>query len=355
MKVKVLYEVRSGPWGGGNQFLKGLDKSFGLSGCSEAKLSDADIVLFNSHQYLWDLLADGLDLSRIVKVHRVAGPMRLYTSRNDVRDHLVNTGNSMLADGTIFQSLWSMENNLMMGLEKPSYWKVICNGSDRTIFHSEGRKPVASDTKIRLIATAWSPNPLKGYSTYQWLDHNLDFDRYNMVFCGNSPVEFKHIKNLGPLDSPTLADELRQSDVFISASYNDPCSNSVLEARACGMPVIVRNDGGHPEVAGEGGLLFSSDEELPGLIEKAVKDHDVFTVHPPPAIEDAASGYMAFFKELIEQRDKGELVPKTINNDQRAVLDDLIRRIAPSPRHYKGAREGRFHRMTRRLLGAVSK
>jgi glycosyltransferase involved in cell wall biosynthesis len=47
-------------------------------------------------------------------------------------------------------------------------------------------------------------------------------------------------------------------DISIYASRNEPFGMAVVEAQACGKPVIASDVGGLPEVMGDGGLLFHS-------------------------------------------------------------------------------------------------
>jgi glycosyltransferase involved in cell wall biosynthesis len=69
-----------------------------------------------------------------------------------------------------------------------------------------------------------------------------------------------------------VADLLRAHDVYVAPSRNDPCSNALLEALACGLPAVYRRSGGHPELVGEGGLGFSSPEELPAVLDRLVDE-----------------------------------------------------------------------------------
>ena len=79
---------------------------------------------------------------------------------------------------------------------------------------------------------------------------------------------------LPPADSQTVSNLLRQHDIYITASRHDPCSNSLIEALTCGLPVIFLRSGGHPEIVNEAGLGFDTPEEIPELIKQVV-DHYV--------------------------------------------------------------------------------
>lgn len=54
------------------------------------------------------------------------------------------------------------------------------------------------------------------------------------------------VKILGSKEHP--ADYLKAFDIFILPSFNEGISNTILEAMACGLPVIASNVGGNPEL-----------------------------------------------------------------------------------------------------------
>jgi len=70
-----------------------------------------------------------------------------------------------------------------------------------------------------------------------------------------------HIEDsvLFPGDVADVRPYLQQSDVFVLPSWTEGLSNALLEAMACGLPVIVSNVGGNKEVIThkENGLLFN--------------------------------------------------------------------------------------------------
>jgi glycosyltransferase involved in cell wall biosynthesis len=137
---------------------------------------------------------------------------------------------------------------------------------------------------VRVVATSWSDNPRKGGDALAWLDRELDHTRYELTFAGRAPARYEHVALVGPLDSNALAELLRAQDVYVAPSYDDPCSNALLEALACGLPAVYRDSGGHPELVGGGGLPFRADEELGDVLERLVAELDerraAITTHP---------------------------------------------------------------------------
>lgn len=59
-------------------------------------------------------------------------------------------------------------------------------------------------------------------------------------------------------EAPTL---FGRNDILVHLKYKDPCPNVVIEAMACGLPVIASNSGGLPELLDRrGGILLPVDD-----------------------------------------------------------------------------------------------
>ena len=226
--IHIAFTTIDGPAGGGNQFLMSLKKYLQSIKVYEENSKKADVILFNSHQHASQVAKIKLKCPDKLFVHRIDGPMQLYNKATDKRDSIVFTANKYLADATIFQSAWSREKNYHLGLNKKKAQATISNAPDPTIFNREGKSLFSTERKARLIATSWSSNWNKGFGVYKWLDEHLDFEKFEMIFIGNSPVKFKKIKHIPPLNSKNIAQKLKESDIFITASQKDPCSNSLI-------------------------------------------------------------------------------------------------------------------------------
>ncbi len=296
MKVNVVYNTTDAPHGGGNQFIKALKKYFSVLGVLASE-EQSDIILFNSHHNVQRVAELKSRYPNKKFVHRVDGPMRLYNTLDDTRDYVVYSANSSLADGTVFQSEWSKNANTSLGMVEPKKYSVINNAVDESIFfpdHSVNKGP-----KTRIISASFSPNPKKGFSIYSFLDKNLDFDKFEMVFAGNSPIVFENIKNLGCLDSRALAAEMNKSHIYLTASQNDPCSNSLLEALSCNLPCVARNSGGHPELIREFGELFDDTDNIIEIIKKLATNKEAYCKNISiKSIDDVGELYMNFFRSL---------------------------------------------------------
>jgi glycosyltransferase involved in cell wall biosynthesis len=264
------------PYGGGNQFMIALEGALRRKGMHTVRNSGAgaDAHVIQSIWFDRDRLRREREPGAVV-LHRIDGPIELYRGDDTRSDALCYEINRELADITIMQSGWSMRKTYDLGY-RPFRPVLMWTSSDPQIFNRAGRVPFDRNRKVRLISTSWSDNPRKGRATYEWLDRHLDWSRYEYTFVGRGAGEFAHIRAEAPVDSETLAGLLKQHDIYVTASQNDPCSNALVEALCCGLPAVYRHDGGHPELVEFGGIGFRAPEEIPGALERLVGAYEAF-------------------------------------------------------------------------------
>lgn len=316
MKINILYPFKDGPWGGANQFLKAVKEYFIKKESYTEKIEDADIILFNSSP---SKEFNGL-LSAVKKlktqypnkifINRIDGPVFYIRDRNLFIDKAFYKFNDTICDGTIFQSHWSREKNIYLGMKKNFYETTILNAPNSDIFNKNSKKAFNKNEKIKLIATSWSSNIKKGFEVYKWMDENLDFSKYEMTFVGNSPFKFKNIVSKEPMDSETLARELKKHDIFITASQSDPCSNSLIEAMHCGIPALGLDDGGHTEIISRGGEVFRTANEIPEKLNLIVQNYEEYQNNISlPTIDEVGELYFQFLKKIYDEKE-GTYKPK---------------------------------------------
>jgi glycosyltransferase involved in cell wall biosynthesis len=291
--LALFHEFEPPPTGGGHQFLRALVREVGSRGV-EVELNrlsgGTESCLFNSFNF------DFARLRRFARpdcrlVHRVDGPIGVYRGVDDGTDARIANLNRELADATVFQSRYSLERHRELGYELADP-VVIPNAVDPAIFFPPASRERLDGRRVRVIASSWSDNPRKGADTLAWLDGRLDAGRYEMTFVGRTGQRFERIRSAGAVGSERVAELLRAHDVYLAPSRDDPCSNALLEALACGLPAVYRESGGHPELVGEGGLPFREDEELPEALDRLVAEiEERRAAISVPAIADVADRY----------------------------------------------------------------
>lgn len=300
-RIGLWHRFFAPPYGGGNQFMLALRKALQLRGISvvENQLrSDVDAYLLNSIHFDVERFMNFSRRHRLQVVHRIDGPIHLIRGGDCEKDELCFNLNSRFASTTVLQSAWTHQRIVEMGY-RPINPVIIRNAVDPDIFHPRGRVPFDPSRKIRLIATSWSDNPRKGGPIYKWIEAQLDWDRFEFTFVGNCSERFARIRCIPPVPSDELASILRQHDIYITASRNDPCSNAVLEALACGLPVLYLNDGGHPELVGYGGLPFHDQEDIIPQLAIMADNYEMFQrLIVVPTMDEVAEKYLALLMEV---------------------------------------------------------
>lgn len=300
-EISLFHEFKKPPYGGGNQFLIALEgelmrRSLSVGRNRIGKRTKA--CLFNSYNFDFARLAALKKKYPDVRmIHRVDGPISAYRGTEPEEDRKIWEMNHELADASVFQSRYSLDKHVEMGLVFKDA-TVITNAPDAKIFNSADRiAPPDGTRKIRLIATSWSDNPKKGGPTLAWLDLHLEHEKYELTFVGRTKADFTKANIIPAVPSEELGDILRKHDIYIAASEDDPCSNALIEALACGLPAAYRRSGGHPELVKDGGEGFSTNEELLLAVEKVASDYPAYQAKIEIAsLREVTDEYLRVFK-----------------------------------------------------------
>ncbi len=292
--LALFHEFEPAPAGGGHQFLRALMgelRGRGLEVELDRISGETRVCLFNSFNF------DFARLQRFARadcrmVHRVDGPIGVYRGFDDGTDARIAAINAELAAATVLQSEYSLRKHAELGIELRDP-VVVRNAVDPAVFHPpEAREPLEG-RPLRVIASSWSQNPRKGSDVLAWLDREVDPERVAVTFVGQTSDELVSVRHVPPVDSHGVAQLLREHDAYLAASRDDPCSNALLEALACGLPAAYLDSGGHPELVGGGGLPFREHEELPGVLDRLAADLDGFRARiAVPALTDVADAYL---------------------------------------------------------------
>lgn len=315
-KVYIEYKFIEGPYGGANQFLKNLKQYFLDTGCYTENPEMADFILINHTNISKEVLAlKRRDPSKIL-IHRMDGPVSKHRKHSLIIDKHSFLLDKLVCNGTIFQSKWTEDNCLQLGYKKTGLITVIHNAPNKDVFY---RKQIENEaqienrvSKVKLVSTSWSANWNKGFDIMQYLDQNLDFSRYEYTFIGRSPIVFKNIIQIDPQKSDSLANTLRNQDIYLALSRSESCSNSLLEAINCGLPVVARNSGCYPEVVKDGGVIFQSLEDCIDQIDSVAKDIEQYKQKLPfYDISEIGKKYFDFMIQVSQSIEK-----KTISKKQ---------------------------------------
>lgn len=328
MRICIWYRTTESPWGGGNSFLRALAGQLVSMGHQVVDVPSPrdDVVLVNS----WTADSTGRRLSpgqvaavraigrgprwaRLVPpsvfhlagrrgpaiLHRVDGVAELFRGRGGQADQTQFAINP-LADHTAFQSKYCQEGFAQFGV-RPKHSCIIHNATAPSIFFPF-EEPHELGPVLRLLAVSWSPNSRKGFATIAQI---AEVPGVEVRFIGQwcPTVEPRKVRRLGVKAAPEIAEQMRQSDALVHAAMNEPCSNSIVEALASGLPVIYLDSGANRELAGEYGVELTDNlardvavlrARYVQLRERALRDRTKFL------IETAAQQYIQAFERALE-------------------------------------------------------
>jgi glycosyltransferase involved in cell wall biosynthesis len=327
--VGIWHDFMPPPWGGGNQFLLALRNGLdALSvtvvgkndpGGKELIQNSSHVLLANSITFRGETsVLDHLkNRSKLALVHRVDGPYhvaRYFRSLNFTgvlkskhlpeEDKKTKRFNKNYACATIFQSQWSLDANTKIGLPLRNP-VIIPNTVDPEIFYWAPRPSLENGRKLVIVASSHSDNARKGFDTMLWLDAHLDYDRFEFVYIGGRPnrpgsFDLPSISKMQLVpsgDSATVADVLRRGDIYFACSRYEPASNAVMEALACGLPVLYQRGSSHGDLVGKAGVGFDGVHDLLPALDMLVSRYDehvrsIFV----PGIQEVSKQYLAILR-----------------------------------------------------------
>lgn len=319
MKIAFGFIMQDGPYGGGNSVIRSLANGAAAAG----------------HTVVWSLNDDDIDV--IVYVDpRVRSPnisfsagavLRYLTFRNSKAiavqqihdcDERKNTRSmnfrqrlaGYAADHIVCVGSWMLDLNLVPA-GKRSFFTAILNGGETEIFHDRGHIPWSGSGPMKLITHHWGGHWMKGFDVYKLLDDLLDDQKWQDIFeftyIGNIPrdFQFRNVRHLQPVAGQLLADELRNHDVYITASINEPAGLHHIEGAMCGLPILYRTSGALPEYCEGFGISFDGPDTIQPAIRRMREEYDTWRASLASYGHIDAkmiAGHLRLFEELTANR-----------------------------------------------------
>ncbi len=263
--------------------------------------SEADVV----HASLWGASA----FARVV----AAGPRRpaLVISERGVEDHrrvaakVINRILRPLTDSFIGNSTAVTDFIRDSHRVRTSDPRVVSipNGLDPEVFHPVERAASDSSRPQRIIGVGRLVPSKRFDLAISVLAHLVKVIDIELVVAGDGPernrlealAEGLPVTFLGHLsDRRTLAETIRSSDVLVMPSASEGYPNAILEALACGLPVVASNVPGIRAVAGIGVKLV---DDSPEAWSKAILE----ALTAPPVTSSQIADRILSFDEVARR------------------------------------------------------
>ena len=339
MKISINYEIKKGPWGGGNRFVQELTTALIKRGdqvISDLNHDDIDLILLIDPR--WRNSSISYSFGAVARYLKFKNPDAIVVHRVNECDERKKTWfiNGQLgranyvADYTIFVGSW---------LKQLDVWKkktsvdscVILNGANEDIFNSIGHQPWNGSGVLKLVTHHWGANWNKGFDVYTKLDELLLqgpwSKKLEFTYIGNLPkgFKFKKANHIPPLDGIQLANELRGHHIYLTASLNEPGGNHQNEGALCGLPLIYRHSGCMPEYCnGYGESFFENtfEDSLRNLIANYFSVKASMSSYPHTA-KSMCIQYIKLFDDLVGKKRKDILLSRSSKNLLRFLMPQL--------------------------------
>ena len=319
MKISFGSEIKKTAWGGGNQFLINISnylKQKNINVVYDLNDNDIDIiVLMDPRINSSSSTFNHIDIEKYLRSKNKNAIVVHRVNECDERKNTNNVNRSLIAankfaDHTVFISTWL--SNLFSKYKITKDYSVILNGANKEIFHVSENNSYDLNRKIRIVTHHWSSHLNKGFEVYKYLDTLLcenDFSSLvEFTFIGNLPrnFDFKNARHITPKNGVELANLIKENDIYITASKNEPGGNHQNEGLNCGLPVLYIDSGCMKEYCNGYGLSYTKETLKEKIFE--IKSKYEFLKKKirnyPYNSQLMCKNYETLFCQLIEKRDE---------------------------------------------------
>lgn len=177
----------------------------------------------------------------------------------------------LLADQVIYQSAFSKQMADRFLYCRRGNYRVVHNGVNLSQFcpgsPREGRRRLLSAGTLRDEYMLGTVLPV-----FECLRKRYDLELLVVgsmapicqqqihEYLENYPDAADRVKVVGPVTNSDLSHWLHEADVLLHPRLGDWCPNVVIEALACGLPIVCGSWGGTAELVGDAGVVVTTGE-----------------------------------------------------------------------------------------------
>ena len=170
-----------------------------------------------------------------------------------------------------------------------------------------------------MIASSWSDNPRKGAATFEWLDRNLDHDRFELTFVGRSSVALERAH-----DDPGRCRPSSSPSFSVRRTSTSPRASTIRARTRCSRRSPAGCRRRLPRAAAtrsssaKRGCRSPSPEELPALLARLADELDERRAAiSVPSLVEVADRYLEVLAPMS--------VPRALAPPGRAVARGFVR------------------------------
>lgn len=227
-------------------------------------------------------------------LHKYGLPLFIASGESDIDEIFVNNKNRLLQDfisvakGVICVSTKNKNESILLGLADDEKCIVLPNGINSNLFHKKDkmkcRDLLGFSHDVFIVAFVGSFEKRKGANRVAGAISVLNDESIKSIFIGKPldgttpylPV-CDGILFCGSLSHNKIPDYLNCADVFVLPTFSEGCSNSIIEALGCGLPVISSNLPFNTDILNESNSILidpNNIEEIASAINELKENPD---------------------------------------------------------------------------------
>ena len=173
-------------------------------------------------------------------------PLFVATGESVVKFRTSDKSFSQHVSGVICVSTKNQEESIAAGLTTKEKCIVLPNAIDSAVFHKmdkeQCRQELGIDKNKFVVAFVGQFIQRKGYARVAAAIDQLNDDNIAAVFLGSAKEgrmpQCRGIIKCGLVRQNEIAKYLNAADVFVLPTRAEGCCNAIVEAMACGLPIV---------------------------------------------------------------------------------------------------------------------
>lgn len=210
--------------------------------------------------------------------HNIWYKGNVYLKNKEMKYYLLN------ADFVFYQSHFCKQCCDQIIYKRTKNFKILYNAVDTNFF-------IPADTKETSVISILKVGIYNRNNIWRLIDtikaiYNVKKNNYKLSIVG--PIEKKikkeieqlidhyrmneQVSILGEVNQNSIVGIMQKHHIFLTTKIYDPCSNTIIEAMSCGLPIVFHNSGGNYELVENAGWAFGKKNKNIEKIKISYKD-----------------------------------------------------------------------------------
>ena len=212
-----------------------------------------------------------------------AKPLFVATGESSIKLRVADEGFRQAVSGVVCVSTKNMEESIGLGLTSKEKCIVLPNAIDTNVFHKmdkqQCRQELGIDPQLFVVIYVGQFLHRKGYDRLAAAIDKLNDPEIGVVFLGKAKEGKEPLcKGLiyqGFTNQKEIARYLNAADVFVLPTQAEGCCNAIVEAMACGLPIISSDLPFNHDILDSNNALLINPNSVEQIAEaiKTIKDN----------------------------------------------------------------------------------